>query len=596
MKRHVAFTSDYGQLTDADLVIEAATEDLPLKRRIFKQLEDLISPHAILASNSSHLQPERIFQELQHKNRAICTHYFFPAERNPALEIIAGKDTGDETVAFMMRFYEVMGKIPIRVGSRFGYAVNPVFEGLQLACIQCVDAGHGDSKQVDAVAANCLGLRVGPFTAQNLTGGLPLTAHGLSAMNAMNPWFRVPERLQRMIDTNSNWEVAGRGETVDVPVDKEKSITEEILGAYFAIVCDIVDTGIIATADHDLLISAALDMKPPFSFMNSLGVDKSLDLVEAFAKKYPAMPVSKKLKEQAASGKPWEVLDVLLQKAGDVGIITIRRPKALNALNGKVFAELETHLETVKNDPYIKAAVITGFGNKAFVAGADVRELAGLTGPEQAEELSRKGQILSLKLENLGKPVVAAINGLALGGGCELAMCCTARVAPKGMKIFAGQPEANLGIIPGMGGTQRLPRLIGLEKAAEMLRTANPISTSQALECGLIDEEVEGDVLERAMDLAHEIVAGKAKAKVIEKGPLSSVPDALPDVNIRHLSRAIDSLLVRAILGGGRMTLEEGLKYEANLHGECWNTEDNQIGLKNFVEKGAASKAPFVHR
>jgi enoyl-CoA hydratase / 3-hydroxyacyl-CoA dehydrogenase len=597
MKSHVTFTSDYNQLKGADLVIEAATEDLPLKRRIFKQVEDLVTPHAILASNSSHLEPERIFEELAHKGRALCTHYFFPAERNPALEIIAAKDTEPTTTEFVMRFYEFIGKIPIRVGSRYGYAVDPVFEGLMVACIQCVDAGLGDTKQVDAVAAKCLGLAVGPFTGQNLTGGNPICVHGLSEMNKrLNPWYRVPERLQKMVDTNSDWEVPARGETVEVAPDKEKIIIEEIQGAYFAMVCDMLDSKIITTSDFDLLISVALDMKPPFSFMNSLGVGKSLELVEAFAKKYPAMPVSKALREQAASGKPWEVLDVVFEKKGDVGVITIRRPKALNALNSKVFKELESYCEIIKNDPEIKAAVITGFGNKAFVAGADIKEMAGLSNPSEGETFARKGQIASAKFEQIGKPVVAAMNGLSLGGGCELAMCCTARVAFKGMSFFVGQPEVNLGLIPGMGGTQRLPRLVGFEKAAEMIRTAKPISTAQALSYGLINEEVEGDVLERAVELARELASGKTTVKRMEMGPLSNVPDKLPDVDIGHLSRAIDKLAVKAILEGAKMTVEDGLKWEAKCFGECWTTEDNQIGLKNFVEKGARSKAPFVHR
>jgi len=412
----------------------------------------------------------------------------------------------------------------------------------------------------------------------------------------LNKWFRVPERLQKMVDTNSNWEVPARGETVEVPPDKEKIITEELQGAYFAIVCDMLDSKIITTSDFDLLISVALDMKPPFSFMNSLGVGKSLELVEAFAKKYPPMPVSKALKDQAASGKPWEVLDVLFEKKGDVGIITIRRPKALNALNSKVFKETEAYVEIIKNDPEIKAAVITGFGNKAFVAGADIKEMAGLTDPAQGEAFARKGQLASAKLEQIGKPVVAAMNGLSLGGGCELAMCCTARVAPKGISFFVGQPEVNLGLIPGMGGTQRLPRLIGFEKAAEMIRTAKPISSAQALERGLINEEVEGDVLERAIELARELASGKTTVKRMEMGPLSNVPDKLPDVDLGHLSKAIDKLAVQAILGGAKMTVEEGLKWEAKKFGECWTTEDNRIGLKNFVEKGARSKAPFVHR
>jgi enoyl-CoA hydratase / 3-hydroxyacyl-CoA dehydrogenase len=597
MKSHVTFTSDYSQLKGADLVVEAATEDLPLKRRIFRQVEELVTPQAILTSNSSHLEPERIFEELQHKGRALCTHYFFPAERNAALEIIPGKDTAPDTMDFMMRLYEIIGKFPIRVGSRYGYAVDPVFEGLLLACVQCVDAGLGDTKQVDAVASKCLGLRVGPFTAHNLTGGNPITAHGLSEMNqSLNKWFRVPERLQKMVDTKTDWQVPGKGETVEVPADKEKIIAEELQGAYFAIVCDMLDSKIITTSDFDLVIATALDMKPPFSYMNSLGVGKALELVEAFAAKYPDMPVSQTLREQAASGKPWEILDVLFEKKGDVGVITIRRPRALNALNSKVFKELVQYCDIVKHDPEIKAAVITGFGNKVFVAGADIKEMAGLTQPAEGEAFARKGQIASATLEQLGKPVVASLNGLALGGGCELAMCCTTRVAPKGLKVFAGQPEVNLGLIPGMGGTQRLPRLVGFEKASEMIRTANPVSSAQALEYGLISEEVEGDVLYRAIELAREIASGKTKVKPMEMGPVPQVPDSLPDLDIGHHSKAIDKLTVQAILDGGKMTLEDGLKREAELFGQCWNTEDNRIGLTTFIEKGARAKAEFVHR
>ena len=418
MKSHVAFTSNYDELKGADLVVEAATEDLPLKRRIFKMVEDLVSPEAILASNSSHLEPERIFEELKYKGRGLGAHYFFPAERNPAIEIIPGKDTAPEVTELIMRFYEHIGKIPVLVGSRYGYAVDPVFEGLLLACVQCVDAGLGDTKQVDTVASKCLGLTVGPFTAQNLTGGNPITAHGLSEMHErLNPWFRVPERLKQIVETNTNWEVPGRGEKIEVAPDKEKAIAEELQGAYFAMVCDMLDAGIITTSDFDMLISVALDMKPPFSFMNSMGVDKALELVEAFAKKYPDMPVSRKLKEQAASGQPWEVLDVLFEKKKDLGVITIRRPKALNALNSKVFDELEVWCDKIKSDPEIRAVVLTGFGNRAFVAGADIKEMASLTEPAQGESFARKVQIGSSKLETLGKPVVAAVNGLMFG--CE---------------------------------------------------------------------------------------------------------------------------------------------------------------------------------
>jgi enoyl-CoA hydratase/3-hydroxyacyl-CoA dehydrogenase len=597
MKSCVTFTSDYSELKGADLVVEAATEDLPLKRKIFNQVEGLVSPDAIITSNSSHLEPERIFSELRHKGRALCTHYFFPAERNAAIEIIPGKDTSPEVADVVLRLYEYIGKYPVRVGSRYGYAVDPVFEGLTLACVQCLDQGLGDTKQVDVVASRCLGLTVGPFTAQNLCGGNSISAHGLAEMNTrLNSWFRTPLRLQQLVDADADWDVPARGEVVKVTEEQEKAIAEELQGAYFAIVCDVLDSGIISVSDYDLIISVALDMKPPFGLMSSLGVHKALELVEKFAAKYPDMPVSKKLKDQAASGQPWDIRDVLLEKKGAVAIITIRRPKALNALNSKIFKELSEYCDTIRKDPGIKAAVVTGYGNRAFVAGADIKEMAGLTDPAEGEAFVRKAQIASSELEKLGKPVVAAMNGLALGGGCELAMCCTARVGPKGVPLLAGQPEVNLGLIPGMGGTQRLPRLVGFEKASEMVRTGSPISSDQALEYGLVNEVVEGDVLPRAIELARELAEGRTSVKQVQTGPLSNVPDKLPDIDIGHLSRAIDKLVVEAILEGASVTLDDGLKKEAKLFGQCWTTEDTRIGLQSFIEKGARSKAPFVHR
>jgi len=597
IKGRVTFTSDYSQLKGADWVVEAATEDLPLKRRIFKQVEEIVTPETILSSNSSHIEPERIFEELKRKERSLCTHYFFPAERNPAMEIIPHTDTDPTLTDLLLRFYEMAGKFPVKVGSRYGYAIDPIFEGLMLAGIQCEEAGLGTIKQIDTVAARTLGLTIGPFTAQNFVGGNPISAHGLAEMNKrLNPWYRTPERLRKLVEAKEQWDVPGRGEKVETPPDKAKEIADEFMGAYFGMVCDMLDSEIITTSDLDFLVGISLDMKPPFTFMNEIGIDKALALVETFAKKYPAMPVSKALKAQAASGKPWEVHDIVLEKKGDIGIVTVRRPKALNALNGKLNNEIGYWADVVKNDPSIKAVVVTGFGNKAFVAGADIKEMSTFTTPAQAEAFARNAQLACNKLADLGKPVVAAINGLAFGGGSELAMCCDARVAPKGLKVLAGQPEVNLGAIPGMGGTQRLPRLIGFEKASYMIRTANPISSAEALACGYIDEEVEGDVLERAIELAHELLSGKTKPKKIETGPLSNVPPTLPDIDIGHHSKATDKIAVEAILEGAKMNLDDGLKNEARMFGECWNTEDRRIGMTTFVEKGAKAKAEFIHK
>jgi enoyl-CoA hydratase/3-hydroxyacyl-CoA dehydrogenase len=160
MKANVTFTEDYGSLQDTDFVIEAATENLEVKRRIFSQLENLAARGAILASNSSHLEPESIFEELRDPSRASVVHYFFPAERNPLVEIVPGEETSEEVAAWLLDFYEAIGKVPIRVESRYGYAIDPIFEGLFQAAALAVEEGLGTTREVDHVAR--VQHRVGP--------------------------------------------------------------------------------------------------------------------------------------------------------------------------------------------------------------------------------------------------------------------------------------------------------------------------------------------------------------------------------------------------------------------------------------------------
>jgi len=186
------------------------------------------------------------------------------------------------------------------------------------------------------------------------------------------------------------------------------------------------------------------------------------------------------------------------------------------------------------------------------------------------------------------------MNGLAFGGGNELAMACTARIARKGLAVLAGQPEPKLGIIPGYGGTQRLPRLVGLANAWPLLRTGNPISSSEALKIGLINEEVEGDLKKAAIALVKKIISGEISIPSIKKEPIE-ITESLPEVDIGHLSRKTDDILKKAILGGAKKTLEEGLKLEAKTLGECVETKDMRIGMETFMNFGPKRNAEFSH-
>ncbi|NPA15648.1 MAG: hypothetical protein GXO44_03750 [Deferribacteres bacterium] len=247
---------------------------------------------------------------------------------------------------------------------------------------------------------------------------------------------------------------------------------------------------------------------------------------------------------------------LLVEKKDNIAIVTINRPKVLNALNATVIEELGKAFTELKNDPEVGAVILTGAGEKAFVAGADISGLVELN-PLEGKEFAEKGQAVFNLIENLGKPVIAAINGFALGGGCELAMACTIRIASEKAKL--GQPEVNLGIIPGYGGTQRLPRLVGKGRAMELILTGRMVDASEAYQMGLVNKVVAPEkLLDEAIEMAKVILS---------KGPLA-VKFAMEAVN-----------------RGLEVNLEEGLKIEADLFGICCATEDKVEGTKAFLEK-----------
>ncbi|MCC6671218.1 MAG: 3-hydroxyacyl-CoA dehydrogenase/enoyl-CoA hydratase family protein [Planctomycetes bacterium] len=592
----VAWTTEYPQIRGAELVVEAATENQDLKGRIFAQVEGLVGGDAILASNSSHLEPEAIFAGVKDRRRTTVIHYFFPAERNPIVEVVPGKDTDPTVTAWLLSFYEAIGKVPIQVRSRYGYALDPIFEGVFQAALLLADQGVATPKQIDAVQTKALGMTVGSFTAMNLTGGNPITAVGLDHYTSkIGPWFRTPASLKAAVAGKKAWETPQRGEAVDVPAELAQRITDELRGAYFGLCGEVIDAGLVSIADFDMALELALDMKPAFRFMNELGTAEALRLVQAYAAKHPGFPVARCIQEHGRANRPFEIPVVLRRDADGVAVLTIRRPKVLNALNQGVFDEILARCKAAEADPAVQAIVLTGFGTKAFVSGADVNFLAGIRSREQGEATSRASQRVVSAIEALRKPVVCAMNGLAFGGGNELAMACTLRIARKGQKVFVGQPEPNLGIIPGAGGTQRLPRLIGLERAAGILRTARPISSAQALEYGLISEEVDGDLVTRAVQIARELASGKRPRPQMPKGPLAGVPPQLPPVELGHLSRKVDEILCRALLDGARTTLAEGIEIETRAFGEVCATKDMRIGVENFLAHGPRAPAPFVH-
>jgi enoyl-CoA hydratase/carnithine racemase len=251
--------------------------------------------------------------------------------------------------------------------------------------------------------------------------------------------------------------------------------------------------------------------------------------------------------------------NLLYEKRDRIGFITFNRPKVLNALNHKTMEELRDVLISAREDQDVRVLILTGAGEKSFVAGADIADLAVQT-PVGGKENATFGQSVLHLLETLGKPTIAAINGFALGGGCEVALACTIRLASKSARM--GQPEVKLGLMPGYGGTQRLPRLCGKGIANELCLTGEMVSADEALRIGLVNHVYEPAELLPA--------AGTLAKKIIANAPLSV------------------KFTLEAIQRGMDMPLAEGLFMEAGLFGLCAATEDMREGTRAFLEKRAA--------
>ncbi len=250
--------------------------------------------------------------------------------------------------------------------------------------------------------------------------------------------------------------------------------------------------------------------------------------------------------------------NILSEKKNAIIYITVNRPKVLNALNMATMEELRSAFTAAKNDAEVRAVILTGTGEKAFIAGADISELARQDAVT-AKEYAHRGQSVLDLIENLGKPVIACINGFALGGGCEVALACTMRLASENAKL--GQPEVKLGIIPGYGGSQRLPRLVGKGHAMQMVLAGEMITAQEAHRIGLVNEvTAPAELIPRAEAIA---------AKIIANGPLA----------VQYAMEAVNK--------GMEMTLAEGLYLEAALFGLCCATEDKKEGTTAFLEKRA---------
>jgi enoyl-CoA hydratase/3-hydroxyacyl-CoA dehydrogenase len=546
-------TTDMTAFADCDLVIEAIIEDLQAKKQLFQELDGICQPSAILASNTSSLSIADMAAVTGRPGKVAGLHYFFPSLINLLVEVIATQQTEPEVIEALLGFSRVTGKIPIRVKDVSGFAVNRYFVPWLNEGIRMLDEGLADIPGIDAAAKEAFQIGMGPFALINATG-LPIAYHAAEGLAAtLGDFFAPAKAYTARYKTGKPWDLEGEPKA-DAKVKAE--IADRLMGVVFGLVAGLVEQG---AADVEDINRGALTglrwPKGPFEMMNDLGLPRAAELVEKVAARYPTFKVPQLLHKMAASGEAWVLRDVKLDIHDGVATVLMNRPEAMNALNEKVLRELRQVIAQLRDDPAVRAVILTGEG-AAFVAGADIRTMMSYDVKENSKFI-RFGQQTLDELETLPKPVIAAINGFALGGGLELALACDIRLASTESRM--GFPEVGLGIFPGFGGTQRTPRLIGKGQASELIFTGDPIGAEEAVRIGLVNRAVPPQQLM--------VEARKMAERIAKQGPLA-------------VSRAKGAILQML-----KTNQEAGTQYEWEVAASTFGTEDQKEGMTAFLER-----------
>ena len=475
---NISGTLDYAQLADCDWVIEAATENLPLKRRIFALVESVVRPDALITSNTSSLPAARIFAELKHQGRATVTHFFAPAWRNPAVEVIAWEKTDPAVVDWLRWLFCATGKVPLVTADAVCFMLDRIFDNWCNEAAWLLD--RATAAEIDSVASEFV--HAGPFFVLNLARGNPIITETNTLQAEEEGAHYTPAPIFRSVDT---WVTVPPGRKVDVAPKTKAAIRDRLLGILFSQSVDILDRAIGEPADLDLGCRTALGFrKGPLELMRDLGEPEAGRILQRLAKERPGMPWPQR--PYAGYQDFWR--HVLVDDVEGVKVITLRRPEAMNALHDELTDEVLAVIRRFESDPKVKGFVLTGYGARAFCAGADIGRFPAMLGDAAAAtQYARDCSRLLVHLDAMRKPVVAALNGMALGGGLELAMRCHGIVALK--DAWMQLPEITLGIVPGIGAMvvpyRRWPQ--AAETFHGMLRRAEKLKAAQAHALGVVD-------------------------------------------------------------------------------------------------------------
>ena len=583
-------TLQLSDLADCEYVLEAATEQLPIKKQILKQIEATVGDDCLIGFATSGIPRREIAADARKPERCFVNHPFFPAWRSLPIEVVGGENS--ELMKRMLDTITFLGKVPVATADVECFAADDIFCNYISEAARIVEEGIANPAQVDRIVNDAVG-GGGPFNVMDLTRGNLLTVHCQELMRDAktgSAWFEPPQ----ILSTQGNQAWHDRKKPLDSSYDEtlKEIVLNRMMAVLFGRTFFVLDYHICEAADLDWMTRTALGFSTGIlTLAKAWGMDKVHQICTGFKAQYPLFELTSSITEKRV---PNFAANLRFARDEEVALITIQRPETKNALNAETLKDLWAHLEMLNDDDSIKGVVINGY--EGALAGADIGELAELKTQAEAEALCLKGQAVLNRIQAYDKPIVMAVNGPVMGGGAELSMACHGRVV--GAATVVSQPEVNLGIIPGYGGTQRLPRLIGAERAWKMLRDASMMNAKKAFEWGWANAYVDShqikDVQSRAIQLLRQHLAGELELKAVSTDPME-LPKTLPEVDIAYRSLVIDKILQQAFFEGLSTDLAQGLALEAKLVGVAVETVDCDIGMKNFMQNGPRVPALFMH-
>ncbi len=587
-------TTSYADFGAVDFVIEAVPERMEIKRSVFAELDATTPGHAILASNTSSLSITELGEATLRPEQVVGFHYFYPASIMPLIEIVEGEDTSAETVTSAVTFAQAIRKQPITCAEVPGFVVNRILNSGVSEVWRAQEQQGLSIKQLDEGIGGSGLVPVGPYQLVNLLGldtVLHVAEHLVESYGEER--FYVPGSMQKLVSEGKLGAKTGgegfydaQGEP-NVPGEAEPDVAQlvELMSLKTLIEACLVLEERVAThrdIDFGMMAGAGLDprrgLMPPFMRADSDGLDKVLERMEnareRHGERFAPPTILRRLVAQgrlgSASGQgfyaypradpeqPAEVIKLETRAPlGDGGAVAIAwlANGQMNALSPNVVEDLAkvwAHLK-VASGPAVRALVIASSNPFLYSAGADIRSFTKMDATAGRELLAGMHALMR-EVGQSGVATIAAVNGLAFGGGCELAMACDVRIAAR--SALFGQPEIKLGIIPGFGGTQRLPRLVGQGKALEMNLIGDPVLAEEAFELGLVNRVVEDhELLDTALAWAHKLAA---------QAPL-----------------AVEQ--VKRVSGAG--DLDEGIAAEQRGFAEVLGSADAREGIAAFLAK-----------